>query len=259
MVDSCAIPSHAPPVTVPLRVLPERDCPYLPGRVARLRGFLCERMDGDVYHAFMDRGFRRSGDFFYQPVCRGCRECRPIRVPVETFAPSKSQRRVRRRNADVSVTVTTSPPPTPERYDLYARYQRQRHRRATATGAQDAVPVDEPDQDSAAGFAEFLYASAVDTIEFSYRDSAGRLIGVGIADICRQSLSSVYFYFDPAERRRSLGVFSILWEIDFARRRGIPYYYLGYWIRDCAAMRYKADYHPHELLDPDGVWRPAHD
>ena len=79
-----------------LQRLPEHPCPYLPGLVARKRAFLANAMDGEVYHDLMDRGFRRSGDFFYAMDCEGCRACVPLRVPVARFTPSKSQRRVLR-------------------------------------------------------------------------------------------------------------------------------------------------------------------
>jgi arginine-tRNA-protein transferase len=239
--DTCPWPSHPPPVSLPLTVLPDRPCPYLPGRTETIRGFLCDGMAGELYHAFMDRAFRRSGRFFYQPVCRGCRECQPIRVPTATLRASKSQRRVWRRNQDLAVTVTPRPCPTKEKFELYLRYQRARHN---------------PDRpEDAAGFAEFLYQSSVDSVEFTYRDAGGKLIGVGIGDVCAKSLSSVYFDFDPAAGRRSLGVFSAMWEIAFAARENIPHYYLGYWVRDCATMRYKSDFRPFELLGADGVWR----
>jgi arginine-tRNA-protein transferase len=228
---------------VPLTVLPDRPCPYLPGRIETIRGFLCDGMAGEIYHAFMDRAFRRSGRFFYQPVCRGCRACQPIRVPTATFTPSKSQRRVWRRNQDLAVTVTPRPRPTEEKCQLYLRYQRARHN---------------PDRaEDAGGFAEFLYESTVDSVEFAYRDAAGRLIGVGIGDVCASSLSSVYLYFDPDAGRRSLGIFSAMWEIAFAARANIPHYYLGYWVRDCRAMQYKSDFRPFELLGPDGAWRSS--
>ena len=226
-------------------MLPDRPCPYLPGRVEIIRGFACERMPGEMYHAFMDRAFRRSGRLFYQPVCRGCRACQPIRVPTATFRTSKSQRRVWRRNQDLAVTVTPHPRASNEKFKLYLRYQRARHDRERDGGDADI-----------AGFVDFLYRSAVDTVEFAYRDAAGKLIGVGIGDLCAASLSSVYFYFDPNERRRSLGIFSAMWEIAFAAERNVPHYYLGYWVRDCATMKYKAEFRPHELLEPDGVWRP---
>src|SRR5207244_932118 len=104
-------------------------------------------------------------------------------------------------------------------------------------------------------FVSFLYDSPVQTIEFCYRDAGGKLIGVGICDVCPHSLSSVYFYFDPAEARRSFGTFSILYDLEVTRLAAIPFYYLGFWVNGCASMQYKANFHPHELLHPDGVWR----
>ena len=86
-------PTHPAPISVPLTVFPEHDCSYLPGRSSTSRGFLVGQMPGEIYHRFMDAGFRRSGKLVYQPVCAGCRACVPLRVPVETFRASKSQRR----------------------------------------------------------------------------------------------------------------------------------------------------------------------
>ena len=236
-----AWPGLPAPRGISLTTLPEHPCSYLPDRAARNRAFLCERMPGPLYHELMDAGFRRSGTFFYQPVCTGCRECRPIRVPVDQFQPSKSQRRAWRRNDDLVVSVEP-PAPTEEKFQLYARYVREWHAK-------------DEDADDPSGFVDFLYRSPVDTIEISYRDAAGKLLGVGICDVCERSLSSVYFYFDPAESHRGLGTFSSLWEIDFARRQKIPHYYLGYWIGGCGAMKYKACFRPFELLGGDGTWR----
>src|SRR5947207_5225999 len=119
-------PALPPPRNIPLTTLAEHACPYLPDRTARNRAFLCERMPPELYHELMDAGFRRSGMLIYQPVCRGCRACQPIRVPVATFTPSKSQRRAWRRNADLLVSVAgagpSEPPlPTQEKFDLYTR------------------------------------------------------------------------------------------------------------------------------------------
>jgi arginine-tRNA-protein transferase len=226
-------------VRVRLVTVPEHACPYLPERMEQTRALLAERIPGELYHRFMDAGFRRSGEILYQPVCRGCRQCVSIRVPVDTFAPSKSQRRCWRRNADLAVSVAT-PRSTDEKYALYRRYQEERHGR--------------PDEDRQS-FEQFLYESPVNTLEFSYRDPAGRLLAVGICDACAHSLSSVYFYFDPAESRRRLGVYGAIVEILWARDRGIPHYYLGYWVKQCGAMAYKAEYRPCEVLGADGVWR----
>ncbi|HEV2293042.1 MAG TPA: arginyltransferase [Tepidisphaeraceae bacterium] len=231
----------APPVQVRLVNTGDHACPYLPDRIASNRAFLAERIDPEIYHAFMDAGFRRSGRVVYQPACTGCRACVPIRVPVATFTPSKSQRRCARRNADLVLDVSSAQP-TDEKFDLYRRYTMARHRAGD----------DEPDR---AGFESFLYDSPVDTLEFTYRSADKRLLGVGLCDISRRSLSSVYFYFDPSESRRGLGTYGALREISFAREAGIPYYYLGYWIEPCRSMRYKIEFGPCELLHPDGRWR----
>jgi arginine-tRNA-protein transferase len=232
-------PAVPPPVAIPLSVQPERTCPYLPDRVESCRAFAASRMPPEVYHDFMDAGFRRSGLVVYQPVCRSCRACQSIRVPVERFRANHSQRRCWRKNSDLVVTAGL-PSVTEEKYELFVRYQTQWHAGTMAT---------EPD-----AFAAFLYESPTDTLEFTYRDAAGKLLAVGICDICTRSLSSVYFYFDPNAAKRSMGTYGALTEVAFAQSKAIPYYYLGYFIKGCAAMEYKANFRPYELLQADGTW-----
>jgi arginine-tRNA-protein transferase len=233
-------PGHPAPVPVRLTVTPEHPCSYFSDRVARTRAFWAPAIPGELYHAFMDAGFRRSGRVVYQPICSGCRDCVPIRVPVATFAPDKTQRRCWRKNQDVVASIG-EPEATEEKHALYERYRRHWHGAAEAGDWQ--------------GFVSFLYDSPVETMEVCYRDAAGALLGVGICDVCPQSLSSVYFYFEPAEAKRGLGTFSAMWEIDWARRNDIPHYYLGYWVKACGAMEYKANFRPCEFLGTDGVWR----
>lgn len=234
-----AIPS---PVAVKLTVLPEHACPYLPGRVAQSRAILAGRLPGTVYRAFMDAGFRRSGRLVYQPICRGCRACVPIRVPVNAFKPDRSQRRCWKQNRDLTVTVA-APSPSDEAFELYKRYLQQWHQ----------SPADAA-QATRQAFEEFLYDSPVDCLEFSYRDETGQLLAVGICDVCDASLSSVYFYFEPSQARRGLGTLGALQELAFARQNGILYYYLGYWVDNCSAMAYKDRFQPNELLLANGRW-----
>lgn len=236
-------PSWPAPLRLPLVTIPSHPCVYLPGKMSQIRAFRADEIPGRLYHELMDAGFRRSGTMIYQPACRGCRQCVPIRVLVEKFRPSKSQRRCRRRNRDLRLEID-EPAITDEKYRLYRAYQ---------TGWHGQSPTEREFED----FAAFLYSSPVDTVEFQYRDCDGRLLAVGICDVCDRSLSSVYFYFDPAQSQRGLGTFGALCELEFARERGIPYYYLGYWIGDCAAMRYKACFRPNEMLCGDGMWRDA--
>ncbi len=238
---ACAQPGLPPPVAVRLHQLPNHPCNYLPDRQTTLRAFWASENDPGIYQSFMDAGFRRSGRMVYQPICQGCRACQPLRVAVAGFHPNKSQRRCWKANQDLSVTIGL-PQPTDEKFDLYRRYL-QRFQKDQGNSYEDWV--------------DFLYDSPVMTEEFCYRDAAGKLLGVGICDISEKSLSSVYFYHDPDYACRGLGTFGALYEIAQATQRGLPYYYLGYWIANCKTMSYKSMFGPHELLGPDGVWRAA--
>lgn len=240
-------PAIPPPVNVRLVVTPTHACTYLPGRTTQNRAIWADTLPPLLYHQFMDAGFRRSGKVLYQPVCRGCRECRQMRVPVATFTPSKSQRRCWRRNADLRFSIG-APQATDEKFDLYRRYLRDWHGRIDDEDARD-------DDAARASFESFLYDSPVETIEFEYRDTSGRLLGIGLCDVCPESLSTVYFYHDPAESRRGVGTYSAMVEIEHARALNIPYYYLGFWVRACGKMAYKSSFGPNEVLGTDGIWR----
>jgi arginine-tRNA-protein transferase len=163
-----------------------------------------------------------------------------MRIEVDRFSPNKSQRRCWRRNADLSVTVGQAGPTT-EKFELYRRYLTDWHQR--------------PEESSPDDFVSFLYDSPVDTVEFCYRDSAGSLLAVGIFDRSPAPLSSVYFYFDPAQSKRSLGTYGVLRELNYAHSHGIALYYLGYFIAGCDTMKYKSSFGPAQLLGTDAVWR----
>jgi arginyl-tRNA--protein-N-Asp/Glu arginylyltransferase len=223
---------------IELPVLPPRPCPYLPGRAMRVRAFMARAMLPSDYQALMDRGFRRTGTMVYAPACEACSACIPLRVPVAAFTPSKSQRRVLRRNQDITVTVRR-PEADDTTYALYRRYLAHQH------------PGGEQDSDRGS-FRESFVESCVDTYQIDY-SLAGSLVAFSIVDACDTSLSAVYHAFDPDHARRSLGVHSALTEIALAQRMGIPHYYLGYWIAQSPAMAYKADYRPHEVL-VSGRW-----
>lgn len=219
----------------------DMPCPYLPNEMASWQLAFWSEIDSAAYQILMDSGFRRSGALYYRPDCPNCRACVPIRVRVADFVESRSQRRVRRRNADVQCSI--GPPQiSQEAYSLYRRYQEAVH---------NERPASDPEE-----WARSLMASSIDTFVMSYR-LHGRLIGQGVVDQTPDALSSVYFVYDPDEHRRSLGVFSCLREIDECRQRGLPFWYLGLHVSGCAKMAYKTQFRPYELLGADGRWRPG--
>ncbi len=217
------------------------ECPYLPGKKACEEVFRADRFDGELYHDFMDHGFRRSGVIFYRPVCEGCEQCRPLRVPVDGFRPTKSQRRVWRKNEDLELRIG-SPSLNAEKYRIYKDYLASQHKTEK--------------EHSLADMYRFLYMSPVFTLEIVYL-LRGRIVAVSIADLCSRSLSSVYVYFDPDFAARSPGTYSALREISLCNDWRIPNYYMGYLVPECAAMNYKSRFRPHEILSPRGGWGAA--
>ena len=221
-----------------LPVSPEHPCPYLPGLTARSQAFHVDELDPEIHAALMDRGFRRSGRLLYRPVCDGCRACEQLRVPVNTFRPSRSQRRVWRRNRDIRAEIVR-PVPTETKWRLYSRYLAFQH---------DDTMTDDWDD-----MVNFLYVSPVDTIEIDYYLGES-LVGVSFADRSAETLSSVYMCFDPQHAGRSLGTFSVLWEIDYCRRQGMPFYYLGFYVAGARTMAYKSKFGPNEVLNERFEW-----
>lgn len=240
-VGDCGVVEVQPGLRLTLIRTGTFTCPYLPDRFARLQFSADSIDDAAVYQLLMDAGFRRNGFLYYRPSCPHCRACVPIRVPAARFRPGRSQRRTWRRNRDIEVAVGPLCADR-ERYELYCRYQRARHNERHPSSWEE--------------FRDGMCGSAIQSLEFTYR-LAGRLVGVGVVDACPDALSSVYFYYEPELHRRGLGIFSGMCEIAECRRRQLPWWYIGYYVAGSRKMEYKRSFRPHELLDADGVWRPA--
>lgn len=221
----------------------EHRCSYLAGRMAR-SVFVDPQLqlDPQRYGALLDLGFRRSGGYVYRPACGQCQECRPVRVPVAEFRPTRAQRRCARRNADLRLGIEGDL--NAEHYGLYRRYLQQRH------------PGGGMDPEDREAFRAFLSSAWGRTEILALRDGAGRLLAGAVMDRVPQGLSAVYTYFEPGIPERSLGTYAILAEIERARALGLPYLYLGYWVRGSAKMDYKRHFRPLELLTPTGWRRP---
>ncbi len=183
------------------------------------------------------RGFRRSGEYIYLPNCETCSACISTRIPVKLFSPNRTQKRVWKRNKDLVINVT-APQMTDEIYDLYKRYIENRH----ADG--DMYPTTEEQ------YRSFLVDSYADSYFLEFRLEK-KLVALAVTDILENAYSAVYTFFEPDLAQRSLGVFSVLAQIEQTKIAKLDYLYLGYWVKQCRKMNYKLQYRPIELLVND--------
>ena len=214
---------------------PEHACSYLPERRATtLFADPSFPKDTHLYTLLSQNGFRRSGQHVYRPYCKSCNACVPVRVPVKDFVPKRSQRRVMQRNADVHV-VAREAKLRDDHFALYHRYINQRHRDGG---------MDNPTREQ---FVDFLTSDWSDTVFYEFRVRE-QLLAVSVTDHVLDGCSAVYTFFDPEHARRSLGVYTLLWQILEVRRLGKEWLYLGYLINECRKMSYKQEYRPQEHL-----------
>ncbi|MDR3469313.1 MAG: arginyltransferase [Xanthobacteraceae bacterium] len=227
-------------------------CPYLPGRFERkVFTHLVGDKAGELNDLLTHGGFRRSQSIAYRPACDSCRACVSVRVVANEFRPSRNMRRVLARNDDIVGELRTAAP-TSEQYSIFRAYLDERHRHG---GMADMTVLD---------YAMMVEDSHVETRLIEYRtrkpgalphEPGDTLIAVALTDILSDGLSMVYSFFEPEQHERSLGTFMVLDHIARARRMGLPYVYLGYWIEGSKKMDYKARFLPQQRLAPNGWLR----
>ncbi|CUH77574.1 arginyltransferase [Tropicibacter naphthalenivorans] len=235
---------HSLPLAPQFYVTAPQPCPYLDGRMERK---LFTSLQGDTAQVLNDslskQGFRRSQNVLYRPSCSDCAACLSARIKVADFKPTRSQRKVMKKNPNL-LRRATSPWATEEQYELFRRYLDERH----ADGGMADMDVFE--------FAAMIEETPIRTrvIEYTDKDS-GDLIATCLTDMLDDGLSMVYSFYEPTQTRQSLGTWMILDHIQIAREAGLPYVYLGYWVPGSDKMGYKVQFSGLELYR-HGAWAP---
>ncbi len=196
-------------------------------------------IDRRIHSRLTENGFRRSGAHFYRPDCENCAACIPLRIPVADFEWRRRHKRIRQANKDL-IAVEDDLIDDDESFALYRKYIAARH------GDGDMYPATREQ------YHAFIRTVTPDTLFVKFTLD-GKLAAVCAADLLDHGISAVYTWFDPDLPRRSLGTYSIIWQIRRTLAAGLPYLFLGYWISDCPKMDYKKEFRPVELL-LDGNW-----
>ena len=263
------LPSEAQIHKLQFYVTTPYACGYLPKlRAQSLIATPQHLINADVYSGLIQQGFRRSGKFAYRPHCENCNACTAVRLIVDLFAPSRSQKRSFKLHSDLVATVL----PLdfyPAHFELYSRYQTARHSEDIDSeitdssdknsGVKDSDVKDSDVNDSdikdsskETQYREFLVESNVETrlIEFRLGD---QLKMVSVVDVLRDGISAVYTFYETRDLHSSYGTFNVMWLNEWTRSLGLPYLYLGYWIKNSPKMVYKQNFKPQQALI-DGEW-----
>ena len=236
---------HSPPAsarffftTAPL------PCPYFPDRTERRVVTELLGRDANTLHDILTHaGYRRSHGIAYVPACPDCDACVAVRIPVDDFKPSKTQRRIFKRNSELRATVLPADA-TEEQFVLFSAYQSSRH----TGGDMEKMTGDD--------YRSLVEETNVSTQIIEFRDENETLVACCLIDLLSDGLSALYSFFDPdLDPRRSLGTYMILWLIQHTKDQALDYTYLGFWIKGCGKMSYKASYKPLEGFTPSG-WQP---
>ncbi|MCH9812973.1 MAG: arginyltransferase [Epsilonproteobacteria bacterium] len=214
------------------------ECAYIPENKVRMNYKYVRHATPEFNSAVIKRGWRRFGCYYFHPICEGCNECKSLRIHVNDFKLSKSQKKSKSRNKETRIIVQ-KPTLSYMHLDLYNKYH---DFKSDKDGwKQKDITTREYIENFVEGAGEFgkevLYI----------RDE--KLIGVDLIDVLEDGISSIYFFYDPDYARLSLGTYSLLYQIELAKLLELEWIYLGYWVEGCKAFAYKTNFTPQQLLD----------
>ena len=221
-------------------------CGYLPNKLAQsLIAAPHHLVDTDTYSELIQQGFRRSGKFAYRPHCEECNACIPVRIVLNEFAETRSQKRALRRHNDLTIRILPVSF-NQSHFKLYESYQSLRH--------EEEVHLNQSNSENAKNqYKQFLCQSNVESLMIEFRDDNNQVKIISVVDVLRDGVSAVYTFYDAENTKSSYGTHAIMWLIDWTKSLQLPYLYLGYWIKESQKMIYKQQFKPQEKLI-DGEW-----
>lgn len=162
----------------------------------------------------------------------------PLRIRLSRFSISKSQRRIIRKNHDLQIAIRPIEI-TEEKKILF-----EKHKQRFDHGVPDSIY-------------DFLSNSPAkvpcEAWEICLYDKE-KLLAASFFDVGETSISGIYAMFEPEEKQRSLGILTMLIEIDFAAKNNKTFYYQGYAYEGESFYDYKKRFSATEKFDWKGNW-----
>ncbi|WP_297485316.1 arginyltransferase [Sulfurimonas sp.] len=215
----------------------EDSCSYLKDKEQTTHYKVIENCSKESCEELIERGFRRFGKMYFRPICSGCDECKSIKIDVENFQFSKSARRILKKAQDIK-TYIQKPSLTAEHLKLFDKY----HRYMKEKKKWDYTPTTAQNYHNS--FVNGHHDFGYEVLYFYEKE----LIGVDLIDILPAGVSSIYFYYDPDFSKYSLGKLSLYKQILYAKNANKRWIYLGYYVKECPSLSYKAEYEPYLTL-----------
>ena len=211
----------------------DEPCSYISGNSQTIHYKVIRECTKTQCEALILRGWRRFGEMYFRPVCSDCTACESLKIDVENYVFSKSERRILRKNSHITSFIRT-PGMSSEHLELFYRYHAYKHK----TRSWDPPKIDPKNYQASFvnGHEDFGY-------EVLYFDG-DKLIAVDLIDVLDEGISSLYCYYDPHYTQLSLGKYTLLEQIALAKQLGLKWIYLGYYVQGCQSLSYKATYAP---------------
>ena len=219
------------------KVIHDEKCSYLEDRLQSTHYLVIDDCTLEQCSQLINQGWRRFGAMFFRPICPHCDACESVRINVKQYEFSKSERRILRKNSDLTILIG-HPTISQAHLKLHEKY----HKHMQEKKNWDYTPTTNQHY-----YSSFVHGHENFGYEVLYMVD-DKLIGVDIVDFLPDGISSTYFFYDPDYEKRSLGKLSLLKQIEFAKRKELDWIYLGYYVKDCDSLNYKAEYQPQETL-----------
>ena len=203
-----------------------------------------DRVSPEELDGLLAEGWRHFGTMFFRynaAVMEGrLHFILPLRIELEGWKATRSQQRVIKKNADLRTEIRAASIDR-EKQAMFLRHSR----RFT-----DNIPT---------SLENFLHPEPAE-IPCRCEEVAvflgEQLVAVSFLAIGKEAVSGIYGIFEPEYASRSLGVFTMLEEIRYAREIGVKYYYSGYSTMAPSHYDYKKGFEGLYAYDWGGQWHP---